>query len=54
MSRARGSTGFGPAPLSWADIEAWSRVTGTPVDPWEARAIRAIDDAIIEATRGDD
>ncbi len=34
--------GMGPAPLSHAEIESWIRLTGTPLQPWEARCIRRL------------
>lgn len=33
-------TGMGYAPLSFAEIEAWARLTQTRVLPWEALALR--------------
>jgi hypothetical protein len=35
--------GFGPSPLSWADIHSWSILTGNELRPWELRMIRALD-----------
>lgn len=32
--------GMGPAPLSWADLAHWQRLTGEPLHPWQARALR--------------
>ena len=45
LSQSRGSTGFGPARLSFSEIEAWSRLTGNNLKPWELKAIRAMDAA---------
>ncbi len=42
---ARGSTGFGPARITFVDIDAWERVNGLKLDAWEIEAIRAGDDA---------
>lgn len=43
LTAARGS-GFGsPQPISWSDMAAWSRLTGQPLAPWEAQALRALD-----------
>ena len=44
---ARGSSGFGPVPLSWSDIDAWARLTGARPSPPELRAIMALDRAIV-------
>lgn len=43
LHRARGYTGFGPLPISFRDIEAWQGLMGQRLDPWELRAILAID-----------
>lgn len=34
--------GMGAAPLSWLTIDAWQRVTGVTIAPWEARLIRRL------------
>lgn len=36
------TTGMGPAPLSWREIEAWQRGTNVRLAPWEARLIRKL------------
>lgn len=36
------ATGMGPAPLGWAEIDAWAALTGTDPNPWEARTIRRL------------
>jgi len=47
LSAARGSNGFGPNPLSFHDIEAWSRLTNTVIRPNELRALIALDHAYL-------
>ncbi len=42
---SRGSTGFGPARITFVDIDAWQRVTGSRLEAWEIGAIRKADDA---------
>lgn len=42
-----------PNPLSFADIEAFLRITGEELEPWEARAIRAVDDAYMSSLTAD-
>lgn len=32
----------GPPVITWRDIAAWRSLTGTLVEPWEARAITAL------------
>lgn len=42
--------GFGaPQPLTWAEIEAWSRLTGMALLSWEARVMRQLDAAWLRA-----
>lgn len=45
MHSSRGSTGFGPAPISFVVIDAWQRVTGIRLKPWQVEAIRRADNA---------
>jgi hypothetical protein len=40
--------GFGPSPLAWAEIEAWSRLYGARLLPYELTALRAIDAAFLD------
>lgn len=39
----RGSDGFGPAALSYADIYAWVSLLKIEISPWEVKALRLID-----------
>ncbi|QQV79064.1 hypothetical protein H5J25_13870 [Sphingomonas aliaeris] len=34
--------GMGVAPLSWSTIDAWTRLTGIDLMPWEVRLIRSL------------
>lgn len=43
ISLARGSSGWGPLPISYMEIDAWSRLTSTVLEPWEVDAIRRLD-----------
>lgn len=47
LSNARGGNGFGPNPISFAELDAYSRLTAQAFDPWEIEAIRALDDAYL-------
>lgn len=31
---------MGSVPLTWADLDAWRRLSGHQVQPWELRALR--------------
>jgi hypothetical protein len=43
VSRGRTSNGFGANPLTWADIEAWGRLTATDPSPWEIDLLVTLD-----------
>lgn len=43
LSRARSNVGFGQGPLTYSEIEAWSRLTGANPDEFEVRTIMAMD-----------
>lgn len=43
LDAGRSANGFGPNPLAWSDIEAWSRLTETALDGWEIDALRRMD-----------
>jgi hypothetical protein len=40
---SRGSTGWGPARVTFADMEAHRRMTGTELQPWQVDLIRQAD-----------
>lgn len=49
-----GPTGHGaagPVPLGYADIEAWARLTATPLAPWEAQTLRELSRAYVAELR---
>lgn len=48
ISAARGFHQFGPAPISFAEIEAWARLTRTPLQPHHVAIIRAMDQVFLE------
>ena len=43
LSAGRGGNGFGPSPISYLDLLAWSMLTGTITRPAEIEAIMALD-----------
>lgn len=46
--RRRASAGFaGAQPIGWVDFDAFLRVTGQSLLPWELRLLEAIDDIFI-------
>lgn len=44
------SGGFGPGPITYAEIDAWQRTMCVRLLPWEVFALRRVDDAFIEST----
>lgn len=44
LHAARGSSGFGPAPISFSEIAAFDTLTAANLTAWEVEAIRALDD----------
>ena len=42
---SRGSTGFGAMRITFADMDAWQRVRGAALPPWQVDAIRRADNA---------
>lgn len=53
LHRTRPSNGFGAGAIPYAEIDAWTRLKRTPLDPWETDAIVALDEAWLEAQAGD-
>lgn len=45
----RVNSGFGPTALSWSDVEAWARLTSTPLTPYETLTLRSMDAAFLAA-----
>lgn len=52
LSAARQSNGYSIGPISFSDIDAWSRLTRSDPTPWEVALIRRIDAAIIPVLNG--
>lgn len=44
LSARRGSNGFGANPIGWAEIDAFARLTGTRLEPWECETLEMLDD----------
>lgn len=43
LNSGRGEGMSGPLALSWADIKAWSELTGERLRPWQVRQVRVLD-----------
>jgi hypothetical protein len=48
LHACRGSNGFGPTRISYVDLDAYQRVTGTKLQTWEIEAIRRADKAYLD------
>lgn len=46
VSEGRSPGGMGPSVLTWADVSAWSAVTGATLDGWEVGTVFAMDAAV--------
>lgn len=47
LSACRGNNGFGPTRITYGDIDAFQRVTGVKLKPWELDAVRKADSAFL-------
>lgn len=43
LSTGRGAGMAGPAPIPWSEMEAWARLRGRALTPFEARLLRQCD-----------
>lgn len=43
----RRTVGMAPNPITYADIEAWSRLTDTKPTPWQVSVLVRLDDAML-------
>jgi hypothetical protein len=43
LAEGRGSNGFGPSPLAWGDLAAWSAFSGIAPSPNETRLLLMLD-----------
>ncbi len=49
------AAGMGAGPMTWLQIDAWSRLTGVALAPWEARLLRRLSsDYLAESRRAED
>lgn len=47
LHAARTSGGMGPNPITYAELDAYCRLTAAGLDAWEVGAVRALDDAYL-------
>lgn len=52
LAEAR-SSGMGPSPIGFAEIEAYQRVMLNPLTAWQARLIRRLDVVVLAALNPD-
>ena len=43
LHNRRGSSGFGPSPILWSDIDSFTRLSGFVLAPWELEIIEDLD-----------
>ena len=48
LSAARGSSGFGPLPIGYGEIDAWARLTMRDPTPAEVTALRRLDGVFLK------
>jgi hypothetical protein len=54
LHQRRGSSGFGANPISWPDIDAFLRLSGVRLMPWEIEIIEEIDNVFrVEQSRSE-
>jgi hypothetical protein len=49
LNLVRGSSGFGPLPVSFTEIAAWAQLTRRAPDPFEVECIVALDRAFLNS-----
>lgn len=49
VNATRGSNGFGPSPIAYAEIAAFSRLYREPIRPWELTILRELDATFLKA-----
>ncbi|MHA6690600.1 phage tail assembly chaperone [Devosia sp. A449] len=47
IRRRNAGNGFGATPITWADLDAYSRLSGLHLRPWEIETIERLDDALM-------
>ena len=47
LSGGRGYAEFGPLPLTYSEIKAWSELTKTDTAAWEVETLKALDRAYL-------
>lgn len=48
-----GGNGYGPTPISWADLDAFDRLSGLRLLPWEIEIIELLDDLNMASRNAD-
>lgn len=51
ISQGRSQNGWGPTPLSWLDLHAWSTLSGVRLSSMDLQILRALDDVQLEVHR---
>lgn len=51
IRRRNAGNGFGATPITWADLDAYSRLSGLRLLAWEIEIIELLDDALLASYR---
>jgi hypothetical protein len=52
LSSARSSNGYGLNPITFPEIDAWTRLMGVRPTPWETSVLRRMDTAVLSILNG--
>ena len=53
LNAGRTGNGFGANPITWEGLDAWARLTGRDLRPWEVGLLRALDRTYLLAMKED-
>jgi hypothetical protein len=49
VRKRKGGNGFGVVPIEWTDIDAFNRLSGLDLAPWEVAMLERLDDVFLKA-----
>lgn len=52
LRRRKGGNGFAPQPLEFGDLDAFLRLTGARLAPWEIELVEQLDDLFLAKSAG--
>lgn len=48
LNSTRSNNGFGPSPISYLEISAWSTLTNNHLSSWEIKVLKMLDSAFLQ------